>query len=75
MKQVITLLYDYLEKGEISDEKNKAFELLIKARSIDILKEKAEQGVGFAIEGLSRIASSQPFSYQTEVNKPEFRDE
>lgn len=58
MQNIITTLSSIIEKGQCSREQNRAIELLIKARSIEILKTQAESGVGFAMEGISRIASS-----------------
>ncbi len=58
MQDIINILNSVIEKGQCTMEKNRAIELLIKARSIEILKRQADSGVGFAIEGISRIASS-----------------
>lgn len=58
MEDVIALI-----KNEISVEsdpkiKSKNLELLVKARSIEILRTQAESGTGFAMEAIGRIAAS-----------------
>lgn len=58
MEEIIQLLNKTITDDNSSLEKNRSFELLIKARTINILKPQAENGVGFAIEAISRIAAS-----------------
>ena len=65
MQNIIDILVSVIEKGNCSNEQLRAIELLIKARSIEILRRQAESGVGFAMEGISRIASSDTSSPST----------
>jgi hypothetical protein len=59
VKDIIESLKKAIEQGTSSSVLNQTFELLIKAQSIEILRPKAEEGMGFAMEAISRIAASE----------------
>jgi len=58
MNDIIELIKQNLENGTNSEIKNQTIELLIKARAIEILRPKAEEGMGYAMEAISRIAAT-----------------
>lgn len=58
MQDIISSIKKSLEENNCSVARNGLYELMIKARAIDILKEQANLGVGFAIEAIGRIAAS-----------------
>ena len=58
MKQLIDILTDLIKEESPSEQKTIYLELLLKAEAINIIKPHAETGVGFALEAISRIASS-----------------
>ena len=58
MNDIIELIKQNIENGTNSEIKNQTIELLIKARAIEILRPKAEEGMGYAMEAISRIAAT-----------------
>lgn len=58
MEEVIKILTDTINNSDHSEKKSKDIELLLKAKAIEILKPQAESGIGFAMEAIAKIASS-----------------
>nr|WP_321467668.1 hypothetical protein [uncultured Desulfobulbus sp.] len=58
MNDIIELIKQNIENDTNSEIKNQTIELLIKARAIEILRPKAEEGMGYAMEAISRIAAT-----------------
>ena len=58
MDKVIEIILKTIEGNSHSDQKSRDIELLIKAKSIEILKPQAASGIGFAMEAISKIAAS-----------------
>lgn len=58
MEEIIKILMNALNENNHSPEKSRDIELLIRARTIEILKPQAESGMGFAMESIAKIAAS-----------------
>ncbi len=60
MEEIIGILKKAIENNDHSAAKSRDIELLIRARTIEILKVQAESGIGFAMEAIAKIAASNP---------------
>jgi len=58
MEEIIALLKRTIEESSYSKDKNRALGLLIQAKTIEILRPQAEQGTGFAMAAIAKIAAS-----------------
>ena len=69
MEKIIYNLEKMMDLGKISDDECKIICLLIKAKTIEMLAPQAINGVGFAMEAISKIASSDLNLYDRKKNE------